>query len=386
MSNFDVETLALAIATALKTVGATNGLRPDNGSGSAMLSGMAGAPTKQAESGSDSSGVAGEAAGKAGGAGDGGDGEEYVEVATGQESASSEACSWATAPEGGEEVDAVAGLGDVGVGSPGPGIGDGLGDKARRVSWADEMFAEEDTASVSAGSTDSGMTVGVALKSTPVKTGASYSDALKKREASGQSGADGSTPEVSGERIGQLRAAGYTEETSRTLARAAGKQPTMSGGFFKSIIRDPVVQDVVQLLATMARHKIPKSGHADVALATFTAATVPDSFVNGRARLRSLALVGDAALSTAFLTMMYRRGGSFEALNQFKANQLSDQRLKKLFAKSPLAQHVRVAGGVDLTVSKTSATAAEAFAGVLHLYCSSDAVISYALALGLTVA
>lgn len=160
-------------------------------------------------------------------------------------------------------------------------------------------------------------------------------------------------------------------------AASAGK------GFFAQHVRTAKFLELTNELFKYSGHKLPKNGRVDLALASYTAATVPDAFEDGRSKLRALALIGDAAIAAAVVSAGYKAGEPLAVLQQRKTNELTDANMAKLFACSRLASFVSVAGAVTLDNSKTGATALEAFAGVLSLHCGNAAVRNYVVNMGL---
>jgi hypothetical protein len=154
------------------------------------------------------------------------------------------------------------------------------------------------------------------------------------------------------------------------------------GDFVSLHVRVPAVRQLAAVLGTVCGHKVPNTAMGDLALARYTSATVPAAFLNGRGRLKALAMVGDSALATVMLVACYKRGGSAEALHLERGTQ-RDAAMSRAFAGSELAGHVLVGGGVELGTTKTGATALEAFAGVLFMYCGPDAVKRYWASFGL---
>jgi len=144
-------------------------------------------------------------------------------------------------------------------------------------------------------------------------------------------------------------------------------------GFMAQYVRTPRVKELECLMTELSGSKIPRSAYGDLAMARYTAATLPAAFIDGRARLKALAGVGDAALTLALMSYGYRKGKKIDSL-QVARGLLTDGVLARAFAVSKLASHVVVAGDVNLANTKTGATALEAFAGVLSLYCNRDAV------------
>jgi len=129
-------------------------------------------------------------------------------------------------------------------------------------------------------------------------------------------------------------------------------------------------------LAKMCGHKVPSSADYSLALASFAAGAMPMDFVYGREKLRTLACVGDSALLTAALEVEYRCNRGMDSMQKFRSDNLTDKVLATAFVASPLIQYYS-AGSVDVAGSKTGATAAEAFAGVLQIYVRGDSVLQF---------
>lgn len=256
-------------------------------------------------------------------------------------------------------------------------------------SWADQV--EDDIASASGGVVVGG-SVGQNVAGGGVGVG-ECAQVNKQRGADGVKG-DGKKPGgvARGSDVGRAQVALPVNGTWAGVTAAQGPVPVdlakkkPAGGFMANHVRSPEVVAFRETIQLMCGKRLPTSTHCgvDLALARYTAATVPDAFVQGRSRLVKLALVGDAAVASAALTVMYRSGRSLEEMQGVKAKGLSDTTMKRKFAGSELAKHVVVGTGIDLAVSKTGATALEAIAGVLHLHVGAEAVVNYLVALGLT--
>jgi len=150
--------------------------------------------------------------------------------------------------------------------------------------------------------------------------------------------------------------------------------------FMAKYVRIPQVEALRNELTTYSKRKIPKSASQDLALSRYTAGTVPDAFSGGRARLKALAMVGDAALLQVTLSRGYRLYGDARLTRmQTSRDRLTDSTMSSVLVRTRLVGHLVVAAGVDLANSKTGATALEAFAGVLALHCGNDAVLAFAV-------
>lgn len=170
------------------------------------------------------------------------------------------------------------------------------------------------------------------------------------------------------------------------VSAAAGEGGTAvepTKGFMARYVRIREVDAVIGLLQSKCGHKLPKPARGDVALARYTAATVPSDFVRGRERLRTLASVGDSALDLVVAILGHRRGKTTAEVREKQMACLSDKKLAGLMAASRLGEHLVVAGGVSLSNATTGATAFEAFAGVLVIHSGLDAVERYARSFGL---
>jgi len=153
--------------------------------------------------------------------------------------------------------------------------------------------------------------------------------------------------------------------------------------FMRGYVRVASTEAMVRAISSSTGRKFPRSAWPEAALVTYTAGTVPSAFDRGKEKLNRLAGVGDSALVTAWLTRAWRLDYSQEATQEFRTRGLTDKNLQICFAKSRFASLVSVVGGVSLRDSKTGATALEAIAGVILLHNGPDAVVSYAVAIGL---
>jgi len=155
--------------------------------------------------------------------------------------------------------------------------------------------------------------------------------------------------------------------------------------FFAEFVNTPAVRVFAGFLHKMVGQVIPKKARGELALVMYTAATVPASFVNGRARLRGLAMLGDAAMAVAMVNAMYNRGTSVAGTQELKSHTLSASSLAAAGEKSGLSNHFVFGAGVSKSGSRTAAEAVEAVAGLLYRWRPGGALVAYMRALGLDV-
>lgn len=152
-----------------------------------------------------------------------------------------------------------------------------------------------------------------------------------------------------------------------------------AGGFFQRCVRTPRVEALASLLREITGVKMPRSSYEELALASFTTATVPSDFVDGAKRIRGLAAIGDAALSLAVVATLYRNGETVQNVQYVRSGVLSNAVMSKACCASGLSAHIIYPNGVHPSSSKLSADALEAVAGVLSLWMSPVAVHKYAV-------
>lgn len=148
-------------------------------------------------------------------------------------------------------------------------------------------------------------------------------------------------------------------------------------GFYRSYVRVDRVRQLERLLLQITGVKIPKKAREELALVTYTAGTVPVAFKNGQMRLKALAAVGDAAMTSVLVDDYYVRGADVASVQALRSGVLSNTFMAQSFVKSGLFRHVSAPAGVDVGRAKTGADAVEAIAGVLHMWRDSQAVRKY---------
>lgn len=158
--------------------------------------------------------------------------------------------------------------------------------------------------------------------------------------------------------------------------------PTVKG-FYSSYVRSPNVLAYKAWLLKECDVKLPKQGLEELALVTYTPATVPDAFDRGPARIRSLASVGDAVLSFLLVARLHAAGQTVASLQAAKSSMLTNSVMSRSFVGAGLARFVAVPAGVSVVSSKVGADALEALFGVLANWRDMSAVVKVVNRLGL---
>lgn len=165
---------------------------------------------------------------------------------------------------------------------------------------------------------------------------------------------------------------------------AVGKNVNEVNGM-KRYVKTENARAIARLLKTVGV-VLPKRGQFDLALVTYSAATMPSFFVGGKAKYKSLAVIGDAALTLVAVSDAAENGMQVDSAQYFRSTVLSDANMRRAFAKSSYVSYISFGTAIDPSTSKTGATALEAIAGVVYKYCGVDAVRRYAQQVGLSVA
>jgi hypothetical protein len=190
------------------------------------------------------------------------------------------------------------------------------------------------------------------------------------------------TSEFRGRQVADAGVSSSVAPVTRGEAAREVRDVARSAGFMRVHVKSDSSVRFREAVEKMCGARVSRTGHVDIALVRFTAATVPVEFEDGRDRLRRLAVLGDAALCAAVCAAAFRAGHGLSSIQQLKNDVLTDKVLSSRFAASELAGHVSAAGGVALGNTKTGATALEAVAGVLYLYTSVAAVERFAWSIG----
>jgi len=120
--------------------------------------------------------------------------------------------------------------------------------------------------------------------------------------------------------------------------------------------------------------RIPKNATYELALAGFTLGTVPTAFADGRARLRILEFIGDAALSVCDAVVCFEQGLTVEEAQRRKSARFSNANLSRVCVDSGLVRHLVVLPGINMRTAKTGANAVEAVVGLVSMRCGVSAV------------
>lgn len=114
--------------------------------------------------------------------------------------------------------------------------------------------------------------------------------------------------------------------------------------------------------------KIPKGAMIELGVCTYTAGTMPDIVRDGVAKLRSLAAIGDAAVTLHVTAAAYAKGLDVRSAQSIRSAKTSNSNMCEIMKKTGMYEFVTYAPGVDPFTSTTSATAFEAIVGVLVMY------------------
>lgn len=148
-------------------------------------------------------------------------------------------------------------------------------------------------------------------------------------------------------------------------------------GYFRTVVRNPNALALRKKLETITGYKIPKVAHESVALCTFTAGVMPTSVLNGRDRVRTLAAVGDAALTMAIVVKQWSLGNTVESCQAMRTRVTNNRHLCEVMKRFGFIDHIAYAPGVDPYSTVGTATAFEAILGVLVLYRDQNCVNAF---------
>lgn len=160
---------------------------------------------------------------------------------------------------------------------------------------------------------------------------------------------------------------GFGDNFEQAVSSAVTKEQA-GEGYYAGFVRDPSAVALRERLESMVGVKFPKAARADIAVCSFTAGVMPSVAVEGKKRLKALAAVGDAAITTFLVTHVIAQGRDVESAQAARSKCTSNVNLRTVMAKTGLVRHVRYPSGVDSEVTKATATAFEAIVGVLFLY------------------
>lgn len=154
--------------------------------------------------------------------------------------------------------------------------------------------------------------------------------------------------------------------------------------FWRDVVRSPNTRAVAKAMCDVVGvEKLPGKAWLDLALATYTSATVPAAFKNGRAQLKSLALVGDAALTDWLAREAFRLGAEASSTQEIRSKSLGTQSQCVMLDALGWLRYVSVASGVSPLQSKVGADVFESFAGVISIHFGRDGVQKFCDVVGL---
>lgn len=174
-------------------------------------------------------------------------------------------------------------------------------------------------------------------------------------------------PVASGATCETVKFGGLSDEFPQAASPAVTSEQA-SEGFYARFVRDPGAIALRKQLVRMAGGKMPKCAHADIAVCSFAAGVMPSVAVLGKKRLKTLAAVGDAAITMHLVMHVVASGGDVESAQAARSKYTSNAHLREVMLKTGLVRHVRYPSGVDPKVTAATATAFEAIVGVLSLY------------------
>lgn len=208
----------------------------------------------------------------------------------------------------------------------------------------------------------------------------SWADAVEdsldeERVASGASESDGSLEFVGGmvpvrdDVRNKVKFGGMSDSFPSSEVKISA-----TSGYYKTVVRNSRAVELRAFVQGIVGVKLPKVAHEDLAVCTYAAGCMPDAVVNGKARLRSLAAVGDAAITLHLVTNSWAKGRAVESAQRERTSRTSNMAMVTLMNKTAMVKFIAFPSGVDPRSSVASATAFEAIVGVLVLYRSPDVV------------
>jgi len=145
-------------------------------------------------------------------------------------------------------------------------------------------------------------------------------------------------------------------------------QVEKSGGFYRNVVRGANVVALKREIEKVCGCKLPKMAMRDLLVCTFAAGAMPDSVDGGKARLRSLAAIGDASVTLHLSVHALSAGKSVEWLQGERSKRTSDAFFREIMKNRAWSGLMTFPPGVDAGTATSAATAFEAVVGVLTLY------------------
>jgi len=241
------------------------------------------------------------------------------------------------------------------------------------------MTASPDDASVAGGS-------GVALERKITETSSTDWSALVENELKIAAAESPPSDPGSGQSDGSVTFARdkpkWSSEVSKLQFGGMAKGKTVdtvlaSSGYYSTVVRNPRAVSLRKLLESRLGCKIPKIAHESLAIVTYAAGCMPDAVHEGKRRLRTLAAVGDAALTLQLTLHCWRTELSVESAQAVRSRLTSNKALIDTMVRMKFVDFVSYPSGVDPSITGATATAFEALLGVLTLYCVDTVVLDF---------
>lgn len=141
-----------------------------------------------------------------------------------------------------------------------------------------------------------------------------------------------------------------------------------SAGYFAVTVKRDQTTRLALKVKGLTGSVVPRAALGELGICTYTAGTMPVAVVDGAAKLRSLAAVGDAAITMHLVMRAYRSGATVGSAQAFRSQVTSNVNFRKIMVTHGLIDLISYPSGVDPEVTSATATAFEAIVGVLVLY------------------
>lgn len=185
----------------------------------------------------------------------------------------------------------------------------------------------------------------------------------------------GDRPSV-GSAVRQVKFGGVADVDEAEISQPGQK-------FYAQFVRVPRVFELVKALQNACGAKLPRKATEEIALASYTIPTIPNSFLNGARRLRGLMAVGDAAMTFALMNIMYSRAQDVSSAQFVRGDVLTNAMMSRAFVDAGWDRYVSSVGGVNLATAKVGADCLEALMGVVSRWRGIDAVVAMMYYFGL---
>jgi len=197
-------------------------------------------------------------------------------------------------------------------------------------------------------------------------------------------GSDVSEGSVSGGSPGVVGEAVRARVKFGGLADSYGRDQGPKGeGFYAITSRRSETVQLKSSIFALSGVKLPKASLVDLGICLYAAGSMPVAINDGKARLRSLAAVGDAALTLHLATSQMMRGKNVESAQGIRSRLTSNVVLRNVMVQRGFMKFMSYPSGVDPATTAATATALEAIIGVVALYRDSGSVLRFLNTLGL---